>query len=225
MDTRELVQLSPTSLNLFKECKLCFWLNRVKGVERPEGPDSTLPRGMDLLIKKYFDEYRARKELPPELVGKVEGELLSDQQLIDSWRNRWEGLYYEDKKLNAVFRGLLDECFFHNGFYIPVDYKTRGFDLKEDSLSYYQTQLDCYTFLLGANGYKHPFFGYLIYYIPEEVRENGKVRFRIEPKKLNTNPSAAYKLFKKAVSLLRSPQPASHSDCEFCSLGRQLFKS
>ena len=218
------IQLSQSSLNLFLECPLCFWLDRNKRIKRPETPRSSLPNGMDLLIKDYFDIYRAKGELPPELVGKVDVKPLNNQQLLNRWRSRSEGLRYEDKELNAILLGLLDECFVNNDLYIPVDYKTRGFNLKEDSLSYYQTQLDCYTFLLEANGYKHPSFGYLIYCIPEEVKENGQVRFRIEPKKLNTNPSAALKLFREAVYLLRGPQPKSHSNCQFCYLGEQLFK-
>jgi len=80
------IYLSPTSLSLFEECPLCFWLKIVKKISRPESPASTLPRGMDLLIKKYFDYYRKLKELPPEIKGKVRGSLLPDQQLIDEWQ-------------------------------------------------------------------------------------------------------------------------------------------
>lgn len=161
MHNNQPIQLSPSSLNLFLECPLCFWLYKNEGISRPEGPSSSLPRGMDLLIKNYFDKYRSKGELPPELIGKVKGKPLNDQLLLNRWRSRAEGLRYKDKELNAVLLGLLDECFVNEGVYIPVDYKTRGFDLKENSLSYHQIQLDCYAFLLEANGYRHPSFGYL----------------------------------------------------------------
>jgi len=178
---------------------------------------SSLPSGMDLLIKDYFDKYRAKGELPPGLRGKVEGKLLDNQELLNRWRNRGGGLYYKDKELDAVLLGLLDECFVDNGFYIPVDYKTRGFALKEDSEKYYQNQLNCYTLLLEENGFKHLSFGYLIFYIPKEIREDGIVKFSIEPIKVKTDPQEARKVFHEAVELLRGPVPASHSECEFCS--------
>jgi len=224
INQNQIIYLSPSKLNLFQDCPFCFWLAEVKGIHRPEGPVSTLPRGMDFLIKNYFDKYRAQGKLPPELKGKVQGKLLSDQILLSKWRAIYKNTppQYFDKEFNAILFGALDECFVDGDYYIPVDYKTRGFDLKEDSLSYYQTQLDCYTLLLESSGYKHLSFGYLIYYIPEEVSENGLVEFRIEPKKLETNTKRAKEIFRAAVKLIRGPQPKSQSQCQFCSWGNDF---
>jgi len=219
------IYLSPSKLNLFQECPLCFWLHMVKGIHRPEGPTSTLPRGMDNLIKKYFDRYRELGKMPPEINGKVQGKLLQDQNLLSEWRKttKTSSPRFFDKELNACLFGGLDECFVDGKYYIPVDYKTRGYNLKEDSLSYYQTQLDCYTLLLEKEGYNHLSFGYLIYYIPTEVRENGEVKFQVEAYKIKTNPERGYEVFKKAVECIRNPQPSSHSDCKFCSWGNDFI--
>lgn len=196
----------------------------VKGIHRPEGPFPSLPGAMDGFIKKYFDKYRRLGKMPPEIEGKVPGKLMPDQQLLDDWRSIYRGSSpkYFDKKLNAQLFGALDECFIDGDYYIPVDYKTRGYDLKEDSLSYYQTQLDCYTFLLETEGYQHLSFGYLIYYIPTKVQENGLVQFKVEPHKLETNPRRGYKVFQQAVKCLRGSQPISHSACQFCSWGNDF---
>ena len=164
MNEGEQLLLSPSSLNLYLECPRCFWLYKAKKIHRPRGPMSSLPSGLDLLIKKYFDRYRAIGKLPPEIEGKVKGRLLENQEMLDNWRDWRKSLIrYEDKSLNAVLRGALDECFVLDGAYIPVDYKTRGFDLKEDSAKYYRNQLNCYTLLLEANGYQHPSFAYLLF--------------------------------------------------------------
>jgi len=179
---------------------------------------SSLPSGLDLLIKKYFDKYRAMGKLPPELEGKVKGKLFGDQRVLDNWRDwRKSVLRYEDKNLDAVLRGALDECFVLDDAYIPVDYKTRGFDLKEDSTKYYKNQLNCYTLLLEANGFKHPSFAYLIFYIPKEIQEDGVIVFDIQPIEVKTSPSDAKKVFEEAARLLQGPIPPSHSECEFCS--------
>lgn len=217
--SNDIIYLSPTKLNLFQECPLCFWLSVIKKIPRPETPTSTLPRGMDDLIKKYFDRYRKLGKLPPEIEGKVQGKLLPDQKLLNEWRkiSKNSQPHFFDKNLNACLFGGLDECFLDGNYYIPVDYKTRGFNLKENSLSYYQTQLDCYTFLLEANGYKHLSFGYLIYYIPTEVKEKGQVKFSVEPYKIETNSQRGYQIFKEAVECLKGPKPQAHRDCKFCS--------
>lgn len=125
---------------------------------------------MDLLIKNYFDRYRRLGRTPPKIKDKIRGKPLGDFELLRRWRNWRSGLRYEDKQLNAVLFGALDECFVDGEYYIPVDYKTRGFELKEDLMKYYQTQLDCYTLLLQANGYKHLNLSFLIYFIPPKDR-------------------------------------------------------
>ncbi len=216
--------LSPSKLNLFQDCPHCFWLQEIKRRKRPEGPTSTLPRGMDFLIKDYFDKYRALGTVPPEIEGKVMGIPIKDQKLLSFWRNWRTGLRYFDEKLNAELGGALDECFVFENNYIPVDYKTRGFALKEDSLSYYQTQLDCYTFLLQANGHKHLFFGYLIYYIPKKAKEEGAVEFEVNPQKLATSPKRGYEIFKSAVGFLRGPKPSLNDKCQFCLWANNFSK-
>ncbi|OGZ33662.1 MAG: hypothetical protein A2Y98_01880 [Candidatus Portnoybacteria bacterium RBG_19FT_COMBO_36_7] len=214
--------LSPSKLNLFQECPLCFWLQEVKGIHRPRGIFPSLPSGMDGVIKKYFDRYRLTGELPPETRRVLQGKLLDDQALMKKWRNWRTGLRYSDKKMNAVLVGALDDCLLDDGFYVPIDYKTRGYDLKGDSMVFYQTQLDCYTFLLESGGYKHLNLAYLVYYIPEEVSENGQVKFRVEPHKVETNPHRGYQIFAKAVKVLRGSRPSSHSGCKYCSWGNDF---
>jgi hypothetical protein len=216
--------LSPSKLNLFLECPLCFWLSEVEKIHRPEGISSTLPRGMDLLIKRYFDKYRALGKLPPEIEGKLRGRLIG-QEILNKWRttNKNSEPSYYDEKLDAVLFGGLDECLIEDEYYIPADYKTYGFELKENSHSFYQSQLDAYTLMLEANGYKHLNLAYLIYYIPQEIKEDGVVQFKIEVVEVKTEPERARKIFESAVALLRGSKPNSHSECEYCSWAEEYL--
>ena len=219
----EKLRLSPSALNIFLECPKCFWLEYGAGIHRPRGPFPSLPGGMDILIKKYFDAYRAVGKMPPEINGQVQGELLADVEILNKWRNWRSGLSFYDKKLDAVLVGALDDCLVNEGKYIPVDYKTRGFDVKEGGESFYQNQLNCYSFLLDANGLPQPAYAYLIYFIPKEVKSGGLVTFSIEAKKVLTSIETAVKTFREAVTVLRGP--ASHSACQFCSWGREFAES
>src|SRR3989344_3429829 len=65
------IRLSPSALNIYLECQKCFWLEYKAGIHRPRGPFPSLPGGMDILIKKYFDSYRAVGKLPPEIVNQL----------------------------------------------------------------------------------------------------------------------------------------------------------
>ena len=59
------MQLSASSLSVFKDCKRCFYLDKKMKAPRPRGIFSSLPGGIDGLLKKRLDEYRGR--LSPDL--------------------------------------------------------------------------------------------------------------------------------------------------------------
>ena len=177
---------------------------------------------MDILIKKYFDRYRAVGKLPPEIEGQVKGELFADVEVLSKWRSWRSGLSYYDKEGDAILVGALDDCMVDEGKYIPADYKTRGFDIKEGGESFYQNQLNCYSLLLETNSLPQSSFAYLIYFIPREFKASGMVQFSVEVKKVQTSTENALKTFRAAAALLRKPMPASHSECQFCSWGRNV---
>lgn len=213
--------LSPTALGTFKNCPRCFWLEKVKNIKRPRGVFPSLPGGMDAVIKTYFDKFRATGTLPPEIASHVEGKLVADQTLLDKWRNWRVGLSYESKRLEVTLSGALDECLISDGYYIPLDYKTRGWAPKEETEDYYQHQLDCYCLLLEKNGYKQKGIAYLLYYYPKEVTEHGQVIFNVEPHRVETNIKAAETLVREAVACLNGPEPQAVSDCEYCNWHNQ----
>ncbi|MFZ5559406.1 MAG: PD-(D/E)XK nuclease family protein [Patescibacteria group bacterium] len=225
MDKKEF-RLSPSSLNLFLECPRCFWLQINENIHRPRGAYPSLPSGMDNVIKVYFDRYRAKGKLPPEIEGEVRGKLIADPELLKKWRNWKTGLEYKDNGIGVTLFGALDDCLVHSTSsgqeeYFPLDYKTRGSAPREgDSEKYYGNQLDCYALLLEENNYPVGEFGYLIYYYPKEVKEKGNVIFEVELIKLKIDPERARRTIQEAVKLLHSPIPPHHSECEYCIWGR-----
>ena len=212
------VKFSPTTLNLFFNCPRCFWLHFNKNIRRPRGIFPSLPSGMDRVIKDYYDEYRRRKKLPPELEGKVEGLLFEDETLLESWRNWRKGLTYQDKALDVTLMGALDECLTKGEYYIPLDYKTKGSATNQgDSEKYYQNQLDCYALFLESNQRPTCSLGYLVYYYPGKVEEKGRVQFQVEPIKMEVDPLRAKVTLHHAVALLKGPLPEGGVDCEYCN--------
>ncbi|MFC1657924.1 PD-(D/E)XK nuclease family protein [Candidatus Omnitrophota bacterium] len=210
--------VSPSSLNLFLECPRCFWLYLKQKISRPRPPTSTLPTGMDNLIKRHFDRYRSLGMLPPELEGKIKAKPVQ-QALMDKWRNWRIGLSYQEE--GVCLRGGLDECLLEGEIYIPVDYKTRGFPLKENSASYYQNQLNLYSFLLEKNNFRVSPFAYLVFYILQSLSDNGDAKFDIQLIKMNTDTQKAYQVFRQAGNLLRQAGvPEASMNCEFCAWAR-----
>ena len=179
---------------------------------------------MDRKLKVYFDKYREKGKIPPELKGKIEGKLLDDMELMDVWRNNFKGLRWTDKDGN-ILMGAIDDCLLDGENYIVVDFKTYGgSEIKEEKIEFYQNQMNVYTFLLEKNGYKHPGFAYLIFYLPKEVKENGHVDFDIVVKKVKVSPKDALKTFEKAIKTIKGKRPKKHSSCEFCAWSDDSIK-
>jgi len=212
------VTLSPSALSLFKNCSRCFWLEKVKNIKRPRGIFPSLPGGMDRVIKDYFDTFRAKGTLPPELrIDAFKGiALYNDQAQLERWRNWRTGLRYQED--GRALSGMLDDLLVRDGAYIPFDYKTKGSPTnEEDATKYYQTQLDCYALMLEANGLKTAGYGFLLYYSPKVVGERGQVSFEIQPIKIGTDTERAKDLIRRALSILSGPAPRASEDCEYCN--------
>ena len=208
--------LSASSLALFNECPRCFYLQVKEGIRRPQGIPMPLYTKMDLLIKDYFDEFRVKGELPPQLEGLVEGRLLDNPELLKKWRNWRTGLSFTDKKADFKIVSALDDCLItEDNFFIPLDYKSKG-DIREDSHIFHQNQLNIYTWLLDENGYPTKDVGYLVFFAPLKVNSNNTIKFNIVPKRIETSKENAKEFFYKAVSLLQGPMPGKHGTCDYC---------
>ena len=217
--------LSPSALNLYRECPRCFWLEKRMGIRRPRGIFPSLPGGMDTVIKTYFDRYRKMGELPPGLKGRVEGRLFPDMETIRRWRSwRTTDLCYRDPILGATLSGALDDCLIRGNLHIPLDYKTRGSKLRDDPRRYYQNQLDCYCLILEESGYRTAGVSYLVYYWPTEVRENGIVKFEVTPLRVETDVEAARRTFEDAIRLLSGAIPDPSPDCDYCMLVERVAR-
>ncbi|MEM4625308.1 MAG: PD-(D/E)XK nuclease family protein [Candidatus Pacearchaeota archaeon] len=209
--------LSPSSINLMEECPRCFWLDKHKVWQRPEIIPSSLMNGMDKIIKAHFDKFRDKGRLPPELENsecKHKGcKLFNDIEKLKIWRNNLIGISWEDKD-GHILRGAIDNLLVNGKKMIVLDYKTRGFPLKETTADHYQNQLDIYTLLLEKNGYETEDYSFLLFYIPKEVLDTGEVIFDTELVKRKVNPKRAYMLFRKSITILEGECPKK--TCKWC---------
>ena len=108
-----MIKVSPSGTSYLLECPRCLWLQMNENKKRPRGAYPSLPDGMDNVFKKYFDEYRKRGELPPEIEGKVEGQLYNDNLAeFNKWREvdfGRGGLGAKFPDLDIVLRGAIDD--------------------------------------------------------------------------------------------------------------------
>ncbi|ERG90039.1 MAG: hypothetical protein J07HQW1_00052 [Haloquadratum walsbyi J07HQW1] len=211
-------KLSPRRINLYMECKRCFWLHINKGIKRPTGPFPSLPSGMDDKIKDHFDRFRQRQEQPPELQETtVNADLLEDTELLENAREWRKQPKYHDKKNDVLLRGGVDDLLQKDdGSIIVLDYKTRGYPPKDDVPGYYARQVNLYNLILRENGHETASHGLLLYYYPNQVQETGEVLFQNELKQVPVDTDAAQEFLKNAAQTLNNPVPEHNPDCDYC---------
>ena len=209
-------KLSPSSLNLLKDCPKCFWLHFNKDIKRPDSIFPSLPSGMDRILKAHFDSFRDKGLLPPDL-EKLNGHvrLFDNVELLKVWRNNLKGIQWIDEDGN-IFRGAVDNLLQKDDKLIVLDYKTRGYPLKDDTAGHYQDQLDIYNLLLRKNSYKTEDYAYLLFYHPSKINENGDVIFHTDLIKIEISIKNAESIFEEALNVLKGEIPESSQDCEFC---------
>jgi hypothetical protein len=211
------LKLSPSSINLMLDCPRCFWLTLHKKWKRPAGIFPSLPSGMDKVLKEHFDKFMEKGELPPEIreYGLGNGyKLFDDKAKLDIWRSVFKGIQYKDKTSGMLLRGAVDNILTKDGKLIVLDYKTRGYPLKEDTHEHYQAQMDMYNFLLRKEGYDTEDYTYLLFYYPKEVSDTGELIFDTKLIKMKTSAKKGCKYFSDAIKLLEGKCPKEK--CEWC---------
>ncbi len=214
-------KFSPSSLSLLKDCPRCFWLHFNRGIRRPAGIFPSLPSGMDRILKAHFDGFMQDRVLPPELKHLQEEDiaLFDDNDLLAVWRSNFHGIQWTDEHGN-LFRGAVDNILKKGDKLIVLDYKTRGYPLKEDTHEHYQDQMDIYNYLLRKNGYETEDYAYLIFYHPKSVSQDGSVIFNTDLIKLPIDISNAKDIFRRALECLSGPIPDACEECDYCKWTR-----
>jgi len=173
---------------------------------------------MDRVLKDHFDGFMGRGELPPELCENTELDcegmkLFDDEAKLKVWRNNFKGVSWTDEGGNEL-AGAIDNLLVRGDKCIVLDYKTRGFPLKEDTAEHYRLQQNIYNFLLRKNGYQTEDFTLLLFYIPSSVKRTGEVVFDSELVKMEVDVGMVEKTWEGALTTLNGSVP--NKSCEWC---------
>lgn len=212
-------KLSPSRMNLYFECKRCFWLRVNEKVNRPSGPFPSLPSGVDEAVKEHFDSFRKEGDVPPEIERcDRELELFEDQNFLEharSWRNEPK---WRDPETGSLLRGGVDDLLRNEDEDIVVlDYKTRGYPPKKENGApdYYARQVNLYNLILRENGYETADYGLILYFYPDGFKNGGEFVFETEVRKIDVDIEEAKKNVRDAVEILEDDLPEHDEECDY----------
>jgi len=214
-----MIKITPSGLSTLLECPRCLWLQFNEEKKRPRGIFPSLPDGMDNVFKEYFDSYRKKGKLPPEIDGRVDGVLFSDSVKLKAWRESnfgRGGIRAKFPEYDIELGGAIDDLLVSpDNKMIPFDFKTRGYPTKEDTHEHYRHQLDAYALLFEANGMTPADYGYLLFFWPESYETN-QAKFHTELVKMSLSPQRGRELLKRVRDIVSGPKPLAHTSCEYC---------
>ncbi len=209
-------KVSPSGIGMLLECPRCLWLHYREEIKRPSGVFPSLPGGMDGMFKVYFDEWRAKGELPPEIAGKVEGKLFDDMEKLSVWRNNWKGMTAEIPEYDILLKGAVDDMLvMKDGTIAPFDFKTRGYPTKEDTHEHYRTQIALYSLLFQRNGLNVAKDGYLLFFWPSAYEKNS-ASFTTELIRLSVSPDNGMEILKRVHAIISGAKPEAADECPYC---------
>lgn len=218
------LKISRSGLKLFLDCPRCFWLDLHHKIKRPPGYPYTLSAAVDYLVKREFDGYREKGQLPPVLIeaGIKDAKLYSGDNLSE-WRNNFKGIAYFDESLNAILYGAVDDILeYSDGSLCVIDYKSSG--SKEITIyDDYQKQMDVYNWILKHKGYEtYPEALFVFYQVMKEGKESfdNVLEFKESVKPVKVNMDWVGNAFERAVQVARSDNPPldppSKGHCDHC---------
>lgn len=160
--------ISRSKIELFTQCKRCFWLEARQGIKRPNSPPFQINKAIDELFKKEFDTYRAAQTPHPIMVQNKVAAVPFAHKDLDTWRDTFKGIRTLHEPTNLeVFGGIDDVWIDANDQLIVVDYKAtakaKEVSLDADWQQSYKRQLEVYQWLLRQNGFAVSNTGYFVY--------------------------------------------------------------
>ena len=239
-------QLSRSRFDEFMNCPRCFYLKVNKGFMSPSTPGWTLNTLTDTLLKKEFDECRAKQEphrimitnnlshLVPYASEIIKDKKGNDKLLIEEWRDSLHyGIKHRFKDTNIILQGGVDDVWFNTKTkeLVIADYKSQH--KKEISQETYfndpykegyKRQLDYYGYILKGMGFKVSSDAYFYICNAKEIDEgfHGKMLFDEVLIHYKIRTDYLETEIQKMIDAMNSENiPSSHDSCENCAYARQ----
>ncbi len=219
-------KLSRSKIDLFTECKRCFFLDRRFGVGRPQMPAFTLNIAVDALMKKEFDIHRADKTTHPLLKSYGVDAVPFEHEKMNEWRENFVGIQALYKPANFLIFGAVDDIWQNpEGEIMVVDYKATSKEGVVDKLedtrwhNQYRRQMEVYQWLLKQNGFRVSDTGYFVYVngLKDKKAFDGKLEFDVKLIAYTGSQKWIEGILDGIKELLDSDEiPEAGVDCDYC---------
>ncbi|MEK7602670.1 MAG: PD-(D/E)XK nuclease family protein [Patescibacteria group bacterium] len=161
-------KLSRSKIELYMQCRRCFWLDVRLKIKRPNGPPFQINKTIDELLKKEFDSYRVKAQPHPMMTENKIKAIPFTHQDLDKWRHNFTGVATVHQPTNLHIFGAVDDIWINEqDELVVVDYKATSksseVSIDADWQISYKRQMEVYQWLLRANGFPVSDVAYFVY--------------------------------------------------------------
>lgn len=225
-DSKTPFALSRTKVELFMDCRRCFYLDRRLGIARPAGFPFNLNSAVDALLKTEFDGYRERSEPHPLMAAAGLNAVPYQHPDLNTWRANFKGIRTVHEATGLELFGAIDDLWrdLDSGDLMVVDYKStsRAGEVSIDAewqISY-KRQMEFYQWLLRQRGFKVANTGWFVYCNGRRDLDQfgARLEFKISLLPYTGSDTWVEDTLQEIRKLLIGVEvPAPAGDCEYCS--------
>lgn len=229
-------KVSRSKIELFMQCRRCFWLDVRLKIKRPDGPPFNINKAIDELFKKEFDTYRAKAEPHPLMIEYKVKAVPFLHEHLDNWRENFVGVQALHEPTNLLIFGAIDDVWVNEaGELLVVDYKAtakdRDVSINSEWQISYKRQLEVYQWLLRQNGFAVNPTGYFVYTNGRMDLDGfyDRVEFRTKIIPYKGDDSWIEPTLQKMKKCMEGDMPATGrsamgGECEFCAYAKARTK-
>ena len=149
-------KLSRTKIDLFFECRRCFFLDQKFGIKRPHGTPLVLSNRIVDDFKKELNICRIEKNIHSKVKELNKNLIPISHNKLEEWKNSFKGASFLDDSTNLLIFGVVDDIWLNRSTNKNHSVIIKS-NSKKNQMSYeniwpgYWRQLSLYSFLLSKN--------------------------------------------------------------------------
>ena len=149
-------KLSRTKIDLFFECRRCFFLDQKIGIRRPHGTPLVLNNRIVEDFKKELNICRTEKNIHHKVKELNKNFIPASYNKLEDWKSSFKGVTFHDNSTNLLIYGVIDDVWWNRSTNKNHSVVIKS-NSKKNHMSYeniwpgYWRQLSLYSYLLSKN--------------------------------------------------------------------------
>ena len=149
-------KLSRTKIDLFFECRRCFFLDQKFGIKIPHGTPLVLSNRIVDDFKKELNICRVEKNIHSKVKDLNKNLIPASHNKLEEWKSSFKGATFLDESNNFLIYGIIDDIWWNrstnkNHSVVIKSNSKKGQMSYENIWPGYWRQLSLYTYLLTKN--------------------------------------------------------------------------